>query len=119
MRFILPFPDPKLNPNRSKGLHWGATSALRKKARQDGFYAAREAMGGIVKKSLAENIPITITFVQPDKRIRDRDNLLSASKSAIDGIALALEINDNKFNPVTIKREYGKKPGCVIVEIEI
>ena len=119
MQITLPFPDPKLNPNRSKGLHWGATSALRKKARQDGFYAARDAMGRAVKKSLAENIPMTITFVQPDKRIRDRDNLLSSSKSAIDGIAQALEINDNQFNPVTIKREYGKKPGCVIVEIEI
>ena len=58
-----------------------------------------------------------ITFVQPDRRGRDRDNLLAACKPMLDGVADALGVNDSQFEPVTIRREYGKKPGAVRVEI--
>ena len=37
----LPFPNPKLNPNRSKGVHWAATSALRKSARSAAYTMTR------------------------------------------------------------------------------
>jgi hypothetical protein len=60
---------------------------------------------------------MVITFFQPDKRKRDRDNLLSAAKPQLDGVADALGINDFHFNPVTIRREYGMKPGFMLVEI--
>ena len=35
----------------------------------------------------------------------------------LDGVADALEINDCQFEPMTIRREYGKKPGGVSIEI--
>lgn len=111
----LPFPDSRLNPNRSKGVHWAATSALRKKARADAHVLTLAALAG--KKWTDQAAALTITFIQPDRRARDRDNLLAASKPALDGVADALGINDAQFDPVTIRREYGTKPGSVRIEI--
>lgn len=119
----LPFPDMRLNPNSSKGRHWTSTSALRKKARNDATWLTKGAMLQRLLEKLpplefgAGAVALTITFIQPDRRARDRDNLLAACKPALDGVADALEINDSQFDPVTIKREYGAKPGGVRIEI--
>jgi crossover junction endodeoxyribonuclease RusA len=117
----LPFPDRRLNPNRSKGVHWAATSNLRKTARTNAYTLARVAALGTPWYDLgcgkAQTVPLAITFIQPDRRHRDRDNLLAACKPSLDGVADALEINDSQFDPVTIRREYGDKPGCVRIEI--
>jgi crossover junction endodeoxyribonuclease RusA len=117
----LPFPNSKLNPNRSKGVHWAATSALRKAARTSAYALARVAALGTpwfgVERRKADTVPLVITFIQPDRRHRDRDNLLAACKPALDGVADALEVNDSQFDPVTIRREYGAKPGGVRIEI--
>ena len=117
----LPFPSSKLNPNRSKGVHWAATSALRKSARSAAYTMTRVTALGTpwytVERSKADTVPLVITFIQPDRRHRDRDNLLAACKPALDGVADALEINDSQFDPVTIRREYGSKPGGVRIEI--
>lgn len=117
----LPFPNPKLNPNRSKGVHWAATSALRKSARTAAYTVTRVTALGTpwycVERRKSDTVPLVITFIQPDRRHRDRDNLLAACKPALDGVAEALEINDAQFDPVTIRREYGPKPGAVRIEI--
>ncbi len=119
--FTIPWPSAKLNPNSSKGRHWAATSALRKAARQDGWVLAREAVGKLPGWAAGQlgagSVPLTIIFVQPDRRARDRDNLLAALKPALDGVADALSINDAQFDPVLIRREYGGKPGAVRIEI--
>jgi crossover junction endodeoxyribonuclease RusA len=64
-----------------------------------------------------ETLQITITFVQKDKRHRDLDNLLAASKPALDGIAAALGVDDRCFEPITIQRAYSKEGSSTIVEI--
>lgn len=121
--FDLPWPSPKLNPNQSKGMHWAATSALRKKARNDAVWTTKGAMlQRLLEKLPALDfgkgaIPLTITFIQPDRRARDRDNLLAALKPSLDGVADALGVNDSQFEPVTIRREYGAKPGSVRIEV--
>lgn len=118
--FTLPWPSAKLNPNRSKGAHWASTSALRKSARTEAWALVKVAMTqancqpGIFGVSA---VSLAITFVQPDRRARDRDNLLASMKPAIDGIADALAINDAQFDPIVLRREYGKKPGLVRIEI--
>jgi len=118
----LPWPAAKLNPNQSKGMHWAGTSALRKAARNDAFWLTR----GVMLQSIVNSRPfqapdgdlaLSILFVQPDKRRRDRDNLLAACKPALDGLAEALGIDDSRFDPVTIRRQYGDKPGCVLVTV--
>lgn len=119
----LPFPDSRLNPNRSKGVHWASTSALRKKARADAWMVTRAAASKTpwfgTERRAPESVPLIVTFIQPDRRARDRDNLLAAFKPSLDGVADALEINDSQFEPVTIRREYGGKPGSVRIEIGV
>lgn len=112
----LPFPAPELNPNRCKGKHWAATVALRKSAREVAMLLTRQVSRGITFP-MGHEVSLKVVFIQPDRRHRDRDNLLAASKPSLDGVADALGINDAQFNPVTVCREYGAKPGSVRIEI--
>lgn len=111
----LPFPDARLNPNSSKGRHWAATSDLRKKARTMARLLTMVEMDPAVV--FIGNIPLTVTFVSPDRRHRDRDNLLAASKPMLDGVADALGVDDRRFEPITISRVFGEKPGAVLITI--
>jgi len=118
MIITLPFPNSKLNPNRANGNHWASTANLRKSARIEAFTITVNELHRLGLGFYKDvNVPLRITFVQPDKRKRDRDNLLAASKPFLDGVADGLGINDAQFEPVTICREYGAKPGHVLVEI--
>lgn len=114
----LPWPSAKLNPNRSNGGHWSSTSALRKSARaQAQMLVAGVMQACSVARGAAGPLALTITFIQPDRRARDRDNLLAALKPSLDGVADALGVNDAQFEPVLLRREYGAKPGAVRIEI--
>lgn len=115
---VLPWPDAKLNPNQSKGRHWGSTSDLRGRARKAAWALTHEASRNGPAFDVGIPISLSITFFQPDKRHRDRDNLLAALKPSLDGVADALGVNDSQFDPITIRRDYGLKPGYVLVEVE-
>lgn len=117
MIVTLPFPNAKLNPNNSKGVHWAATAILRKRAHADAWVLAKDAAFKALWKPTADTIALDITFVQPDRRRRDRDNLLAALKCSLDGVAAALGIDDSQFEPVTIRRAYGTKPGEVRIHV--
>lgn len=62
------------------------------------------ALDGTMASLRHTSIPINLTFHPATKRAFDLDNALAASKSAIDGIAQALGINDKQFNPVILWR---------------
>jgi crossover junction endodeoxyribonuclease RusA len=111
----LPFPPAELNPNKRTGRHWGEAHGAKKKYMADCFILAKAALQGMQVPH--GTLALDITFVQPDKRRRDRDNLLAAMKSGLDGISQALGIDDSHFEPLTIRREYGSKPGAVKVVI--
>lgn len=115
----LPFPPAGLFPNRSAGKHWSATRALRDKYYSDAYTLTFQAVNAYKGPwySLTGDIPISITFSQPDKRGRDADGMLSAIKNGLDGIATALTVNDKQFFPITIKRGEVVKGGLVMVEI--
>jgi crossover junction endodeoxyribonuclease RusA len=115
MKIILPYPNSELMPNRKNGKHWGATVKAKDAARDNAYFSTLEVLkaqqlthGGL--------IPLQITFVQADKRHRDLDNLLAASKPTIDGIAKALRVDDSIFEPITILRGFDK-PSRMIVEL--
>lgn len=59
-----------------------------------------------------------IIFEMPDRRHRDADNCLAAAKSALDGFAQAIGVDDKRFNPITIVRRFSVKPGKMIVDIK-
>ena len=107
IRFSIPYPPSELNPN--KRLHWAQKIKLKNQQLDSGFKAASDAMvfESIMPQSPfvpARDIPIHLTFHPSTKRAFDLDNALAASKSAIDGIAKAMYINDKQFNPVTLWR---------------
>ena len=118
IRVVLPWPDPRLAPNKAAGRDWRALAAIKSDAKGYAYVATKNAIQGDSDGSLGSgDVPITITFQFPDKRRRDTDGLLSAMKSSLDGVAQAIDIDDSKFSPVFLFREYGKKPGAVVVEI--
>lgn len=100
----MPYPNPNLSPNRKNGKHWGATKSLKDSAKETGFYMAKICYASV--KCESKPTPLTITFTQSDKRKRDLDNLLAASKASIDGIAMGMGIDDSLFEPITVKRGY-------------
>lgn len=117
----LPFPDKRLFPNSAKGRHWASLSAVRADAHDTAYVLAYQAINGYRGPwpDLTGDVPLTLTFCQPDKRGRDADNMLAASKHFIDGIATALTINDKKFSPIVIKRGDVVKGGALIVEVGV
>lgn len=99
LRIILPWPARGLHPNAR--MHWAPKAKLTKAARALASEAAREAREAVGLGDWAERgeIPITVTFLPPDKRPRDLDGLLSQSKAYLDGVADSLGVNDRRFRP--------------------
>ncbi|MGE8516693.1 MAG: hypothetical protein ACN6OM_08770 [Alcaligenes nematophilus] len=101
LTLVLPWPDMRLMPNRKNGRHWGGVQSAKEQARREGRVAAvvelgrRRFMGG-------DRIPVKVTFMSPDRRGRDLDNLLACIKPQIDGIAKALGIDDRRFRPLVV-----------------
>ena len=60
---------------------------------------------------------VTIAFHPPDKRRRDKDNMIAAFKSGQDGIADAIQVDDGDWFVSHVIRE-PVKGGCVEVTIE-
>lgn len=107
----LSWPDKALHPNGR--VHWAAKAKAAK--------AARIAAGWITKAANIKvngdgAITLKIKFFPPDRRKRDLDGMLSSLKSAIDGIADALGVNDNRFR-YEIDVYLPIKGGQVVVEI--
>ncbi len=79
-------------------------SRLVKKARTDAAYLTYDAMPVGLRECRQVfagdgKIAARITFYPPDKRHRDADNMVASIKSALDGIADALGVNDRRFQP--------------------
>lgn len=63
-----------------------------------------------------ERIPINVEFYPPDRRNHDDDGCIGAFKSARDGIADALGVDDKRFRAVYWFME-PEKPGKIVVRI--
>jgi crossover junction endodeoxyribonuclease RusA len=116
LRVELDFPPSELFPNKAKGTHWGKLYKIRSDYREGSTWLAKHQIKGW--KHLGGQIKLTITFDMPDKRKRDADNCLAAAKGALDGLADALMVNDQLFQPILIYRQAGEKLGKLIVEVE-
>lgn len=115
MRIVLPFPPSELFPNKANGKHWSSTRAIKDKYRDDSFYLTKQA--GTPEIPETYNIPIRLLFVQPDRRGRDMDNMLAASKHALDGVAKALGVDDRRFKPMTLDWMQETGSGSLIVVV--
>jgi len=93
----LPFPNSALMPNRARKQHWSKTHGE--------YTALRDACFYLVKLRGLELDPqkhytVNLTFCPPDRRKRDRDNLLAAYKAGLDGMCLGLGIDDAIIHPI-------------------
>lgn len=119
MKFTLPFPPQQLNPN--KRLHWAIkrkyTMAYRQECmgrvwRQVGLQQAREFFVGH-----SGEFNVKITFHKPDNRKRDDDNIIASFKAGRDGVADALNVDDNRFVVTYSVSKENVKGGLVVIEV--
>ena len=114
----LPFPPAELSPNRKNGKYWGSTITAKKSQREAAFYATKQA--AVAFSAPTGYIPLSLLFLTPDKRHRDLDNLLASAKSAIDGMAQAIGIDDSRFKPILIDFAHGPdKVGALIAAVGV
>jgi len=105
---VLGWPPTDLSPNARK--HWAVVAKAKKQYRKDCYSVSKEQLKKY--KKITENIPerlvLEMTFIPPDRRSYDRDNLVARMKAGIDGLADALRINDKQFNTVisTMDQDY-------------
>src|SRR3546814_5328319 len=76
----LTWPDRASHPN-SRG-HWSKRAKANKAMRKAAYYLT---LGPNVKAPENGDIRVVLTFYPPDRRQRDRDNLLSNCKAYLDG----------------------------------
>ena len=116
MNIELPYPDKVLSPNSR--CHWSKKALAAKKARSDAFVIARAA--GFNKSTFAgyeHRLHFWIDIYAKTKNYPDADNMLSSLKSALDGIADALELNDRRFIPHPFVEDATYKGGKVVIRI--
>lgn len=111
----LPFPSPALFPNRRNGTHWSKTAAERTFQHEAGYYATMQAKGSYSPPD--GPIALSLLFLTPDKRKRDADNMLAASKALLDGMAYALGVDDSRFKPILVDWQPGPKGGALLVAV--
>lgn len=92
MNFVLPWPPSVLNPNVRS--HWRKHASAKKAYRLACAMTARSQGGRCLT---AGKLAVGLVFVPPDRRYRDVDNLISAMKSGLDGLADALGVDDRLF----------------------
>lgn len=109
----LSWPPRILSPN-GRGHHMAKYRA-KKIARAEGYYATKEAKVGIP----AGDVPVfvSLTFHPPTKNKPDEDNAVASMKSALDGIADALGLDDSCFKLRAPIMAEPVKGGKVVVTI--
>lgn len=109
----LPWPPREVWPNFRQSHHWRAFHNARKKQRSDAHLCVLATKGAV---ALDPRIPLAVHFYPPDRRKRDDDGCIGAFKSARDGIADALGVDDTRFKATYWFHE-PEKPGKIVVEI--
>jgi crossover junction endodeoxyribonuclease RusA len=110
----LPWPDPRLSPNARS--HWAVVANCKANQRAEAKALTLEALGGETFDPRPYEIKVELIFLRPQNRKYDKDNLQARMKAALDGIADALQVNDNRFDPRTRIGEV-VKGGQVVVRI--
>ncbi|MHC2481579.1 endonuclease [Rhizobium leguminosarum] len=110
---FLPWPDRRLSPNAR--VHWSSLARAKKAAKNAAYYTVLEAGVG---KIPADSLSVRYSFFPPSRRAYDLDNLVASMKAAADGIALAVGVDDSKWNIAISPRGPVEQNGMVKVELE-
>ena len=115
IEIVLGWPPSDLSPNAR--LHWAKLARAKKQYRKASFSVSKEQLKKIKTDSIPEKLVLEMTFIPPDRRSYDRDNLVARMKSGIDGLADALKINDKRFNTVISTMDTDYLGGFVRIRI--
>ncbi len=110
----LGWPDKALSPH-AKG-HWRPKARATRTARIEARIIALQQ--GAQRIPRPETARLVFAFHPPDRRKRDLHNMPATMKAAIDGIADAMGVDDNKFRcawPEVFSDPV--KGGCVLIEV--
>lgn len=114
LTITLPWPPSALSPN-TRHAHWSQLARAKARYRED---CHLEALACGARKMASDARPhLHLTFVPPDKRRRDLDNLIASMKSGLDGIADALGVDDSRWR-LSFAIDDGRVAGWVQVRIE-
>lgn len=112
----LPLPHPKLNPNRSRGLHWAAKSKLARSYRDACGLLALEAQRGSKRRWTRATISVAAYYETP--RRRDADNLIASLKPAFDGLVDAgLLADDSGVTIGAVTMAVDPDMACVLLHV--
>jgi crossover junction endodeoxyribonuclease RusA len=95
MLIEIPWPPKELHPNAR--VHWAARSRKAKDYKECCYVLARRELIRLKRSDFGEKVNLDIKFYPPDRRRRDLDNCIASIKYAIDGIAMALGVDDSNF----------------------
>ena len=97
----LPWYPRELSPNARE--HWTVSARKKKEYKIACWALTKEA---ISNPQLPDGkINLTIEFFPPSRRHYDLDNCLASIKAGLDGVALALGVNDKRFNLTLAMRD--------------
>lgn len=108
---VLPWPHRALHPNARP--HHMEKARAAKAYRTQAYWIAKAAE---INPPAQGEIMLDVRFYPPANR-GDTDGMFAACKSAFDGIADALEVNDRRF-AFTIRRLEPVKNGAVFVTVQ-
>lgn len=111
----LPWPPRQLSPNARE--HWGTLAKVKKSYRARCAGIARVA-GVRALVTGKDALGVHLTFLPPDRRPRDWDNLVASMKAGLDGLADALGVDDSRWRlSFEVDRQTVVKGGKVLVEV--
>ena len=103
----LPFPPAKLSPNAR--CHWAQKARVAKQYKLICF-----ALLSQHRAALKGRDSFALQFLPPDRHRRDIDNMLAASKQAIDALSEITGVDDSRFQ-LTIAKGDPVKGGAVVI----
>lgn len=94
MILTMPWPILRgLSPNHR--VHWAAKAKAKKSLRAAWAW---EATKQGARRMEAGKLAVSLTFVPPDRRARDMDNMLASCKAGLDGLADVLGVDDRHWS---------------------
>ncbi len=109
---ILPWPAKGLSLNDR--VHWSVRARVFKASKQ---LAWREAVKAKLVVPSGAVTHVWITAYAPTRNFPDRDNIQTRCKAYLDGIALALGVNDSTFYPHTDISKTPVKGGAIHIRL--
>ncbi|MGB2336255.1 MAG: hypothetical protein ACPH5V_03015 [Alcanivorax sp.] len=113
---VLPWPDRKLHPNSR--VHWAPLAKAKKAAKRDAFLVAK-SVGWDKVEWPDGRLHVWIDGYAKDRRRRDHDGFLASLKAQLDGIAMAMGVDDSRFVPHPYIKGETRNPAEVRIRITV